>query len=62
MVESYKVVNMGMGDKRVGDLLNEAGRKRGDVAEIEENTPSLIEEINIQGGVVKWTVDELRMK
>src|SRR6185369_6260532 len=58
LVEADEVVDVGMGDEDVGESQYFPGGEGADVSQVEQERPSLVEEIDIYPRVVKGTVDQ----
>ena len=61
-IEADEVVHVGVGDEDVRDAENLSGRKGRGVPQVEEDGPTLEEEVHVDTGVVEGAVDGLGME
>jgi hypothetical protein len=62
MVEADEVIHMPVADEYVSDAQEFPGRKHRNVAEIEQQSPALKNEIDVEAGIPEGSVDELRVE
>ena len=62
MVEPCKMIHMPVADERVADAQELARGQRAQVAEVEEQGPTLEHEVDVDAGIAERRVDEMRIE